>query len=153
MQVNLSTELGVILDDATALSVRQGKYFVGVEHLFEASIQASGQFPESYPSEHDALLKKIASVTCANVWQGVSPSVSGEVFYTPRCAAILREAGRLAQRGGKAAQLGHLLVAILGDHQALPARVLEGMHSAREEVLKDLRRRLGEGATSERPMC
>lgn len=88
MQVRVSPTISKILDEAATLSVRRGRYYVGVEHLFETLVLGATHLPPSIPSEHVAVLQKVAKVVQGQDWGGVPPSVDGDVFYTPRCADL-----------------------------------------------------------------
>lgn len=140
VQVSVSQELGHLLDAAAEISKQRGKYYVGVEHLFEAVVLTSDRLPGNIASKYGALLNKAVGACQAQGWKGVPPTVEGEVYYTPRCAAMINEAGRLAgQLGNAEATAGHVLLAILSDTYALPSRCLAGEKVKRDQLIYDLR--------------
>lgn len=140
MQIRVSPEVGNVLDDAATLSIRSGKYFVGVEHLFQAIVNNPSLLPKSTAQTHKAALEKTARVAASSAWTGEPPSVSGEVYYTPRCAAATNEAARLAERLRSAQTgAGHLLLAILADAYSGPSRAMERHGIDRAAILQDLR--------------
>lgn len=143
MQVTVSKDMGSLLDSAAEISKMRGKYFVGVEHLFEAVLQRKDQLYGTSLQKYESLLEKTAQVCHAQSWKGVPPTVDGEVYYTPRCAALISEAQRIAtQLGNVEAVTGHVALAILTDPRALPSRCMDSMGSARPELTLDLRDRL-----------
>lgn len=143
MQVRVSAEIGGLLDVAAAISVRHGKYYVGVEHLFEAVAERGDLLPKSFPEGLGRELAIVAERTRTEAWRGTPPEVSGDVYYTPRCAATVNEAARLAERlrSGQAG-VGHLLLAILSDAHALPSRVMDRLGIDRKSILERLRSEL-----------
>ncbi|MFP6581761.1 MAG: ATP-dependent Clp protease ATP-binding subunit [Candidatus Hydrogenedentota bacterium] len=143
MHVTVSQDMGSLLDSATEVSKMRGKYFVGVEHLFEAVLQRKDQWYGTSLEKYEALLEKTAQVCHAQSWKGVPPTADGEVYYTPRCAALISEAQRIAtQLGNVEAVTGHVALAILTDPRALPSRCMDSMGSARLKLTHDLRDRL-----------
>jgi ATP-dependent Clp protease ATP-binding subunit ClpC len=139
----VSSEIGDLLDSAAEISKQRGKYFVGVEHLFEAIAQTSHKLPKPIAEKYLGLLQKTSQAAQAHSWQGVPPTVGGEVYYTPRCAGLTSEAARLSDRlGNFEAVTGHLLLAILSDAHALPSRCMDQVKKARGNLINDLRSEL-----------
>lgn len=141
MQVPVSPETNAILDEATALSVRRGHYFVGVEHLFDAMLSNVHLLPEPIITRYHESLKAASNEMTREAWMGNMPNVAREVFYTPRCASAASNAARLAQRlGNPSPEAGHLLLAILEDPLAAPSRALDRVKPAlRVEIANVLR--------------
>ena len=140
MQVRVSPEVNALLDDATALSARRGQQYVGVEGLFEALLQNSEQLPGCVTPEYMKNLQIIAREMTTESWRGSLPVASSEVFYTPRCAQILSETTRMAERlGNGTAQAGHLLLALLCDKHAAPSRVMDRLGLQRKQLVEMLR--------------
>lgn len=140
MQVSVSSEIGGLLDAAAEISKQRGKYFVGVEHLFEAVVQHANALPDPIIERYLNLLKQTVQRTHAEGWQGVPPTASGEVYYTPRCASIPNEAARLASRlGNDEAVSGHVLLAILSDAHALPSRCMDRIKNGRDVLILHIR--------------
>lgn len=126
MQVRVSPEVNALVEDATALSVRRGRSYVGVENLFEALLQRRGQLSNCLVPEHLKNLNFALQEVVRESWQGAVPNAGPEVFYTPRCAEIINESARLAERlGSKQATLGHLLFALMRDSHAAPSRAMD----------------------------
>lgn len=158
MQVSVSAEIGDLLDSAAEISKQRGKYFVGVEHLFDAIAQNSLRLPSAIDSKYSELLKKTSQVAQVESWQGVPPTVGGEVYYTPRCAGITTEASRLSDRLGNAETVvGHVLLAIISDAHALPSRSMDRLGGMRDQLIVELRNELlrlktqGGQATASKP--
>jgi ATP-dependent Clp protease ATP-binding subunit ClpC len=74
-------------------------------------------------------------------WRGEMPvQGTGEIFYTPRCARLAGDAGKLAERLGNSAPTGaHLLLAILADSMAAPSRVMDELGFKRGELIEQIR--------------
>ncbi len=142
MEVRVSPELNAILDDATMVSLRRGKCWVGVEHLFEVLMEQNTRLPKVFMDVHHKSLTQAMQVVAQNGWAGDPPS-PGEVFYTPRCAAVSSEAARLAEKlRSSKLDAGHLLLAILRDHDSAPSEALDRLKINRREIVLDLRNAL-----------
>lgn len=147
MQVHVSPEIGTIIDEAAVLSARQGKYYVGIEHLFDAVLENAPLLPDKVADTHLPTLTKVAGSVRADAWKGQPPSADGEVFYTPRCAAMTREAARLAKHlRSERTTAGHLLLAILSDRHGAPSRAMERLKVDPKPILEDLRKGLLKGS-------
>ncbi len=143
MQVRTTPEVNNLIDSAVSVSVQRGKYFVGVEHLFEAIVQHAHELPGAFEKKHLALLEQTRNLLGKYVWQGTPPTAGGEIFYTPRCAATLTEASRLSDRlrSGSAAT-GHVLMALLMDTHSVVCRTMESEGIDRKLLFEDLRQTL-----------
>ncbi len=141
VQVPVSPEINALIDRAAAISIRRGQFYVGVEHLYETLLNEPNQLPEAFVQARGALLRQAGQVVSREQWPaGVMAAVAGEVFYTPRCAALATEATRLAQRISRgSATASHLLMAILADAHASPSRALDQLGANRGELLQELR--------------
>lgn len=149
MQIRVSPEVNALLDDAVALSVRRGHPYVGVEHLFEAVLQQPDQLPGCIGSEEIRQLNQAAQELARRPWQGAMPPTGHDIFYTPRCAEAARRAAQLAERfGGKGANAGHVMLALLSDPHAAPSRALDGMGNGRQKLLEKLRAELHQGGAA-----
>lgn len=84
MQVRVSQEIGTLLDDAVAVSLRRGKYYVGVEHLYEAVLSSVLMLPVRFVDRHFDVLERARALVNSNAWAGVPPTAEGEPYYTPR---------------------------------------------------------------------
>lgn len=143
MQVKVSSEIGKLLDDSAAICCQRNHVFVGVDHLFDAIIDSPQLLPPAFAQRHLGDLQKVAREVGRQGWRGATNAMSGELFYTPRCANALSNASKLADRMRQgAARSGHLLIAILGDPQSAPSRVMDNMQIPRGELLKLLRNEL-----------
>jgi ATP-dependent Clp protease ATP-binding subunit ClpC len=154
MRIPTSAEVNELIDDGVMICSRRGRYYVGVEHLFEAILQKSTLLPASFYHAYAKRLEGALAEMAQELWEGAAPS-AGEVFYTPRCAQACQRAGQLAEQlrsGGLSA--GHLLLAILEDEDSGPSRALDRLHADRDamvgelkEVLRD-RRATRQGTTT-----
>jgi ATP-dependent Clp protease ATP-binding subunit ClpC len=144
VQVRVSPEVNGLIDEAVTISQRHAKYYVGVEHLLEALVSNAALLPQAFEqSGHIQTLHNVMKLTQANQWQGTSPTAGHETFYTPRCGAVISEAGRLASKlGSELAVAGHLLLAVLADAHGLPSRVMDHHGLDRQRMLVDLRNTL-----------
>ena len=143
MQVRVSPEIAQLLDAAAAISVRQKLFFVGVEHLFEALLESSSLLPKPVNDRYLGNLQTVLREVTREGWKGGPSSTGGEVFYTPRCAHTLNDAGKLAGRFGHSREsAGHLLLAILADAHAAPSRAMDRLNVNRGEVIDCLREAL-----------
>jgi ATP-dependent Clp protease ATP-binding subunit ClpC len=148
VQVHVSPEVDKLLDAAVSISVRRAQYFVGVEHLFEALMDSSALLPKRFMERHMMVLNTVARELTRDAWSGRSPSIGGEVFYTPRCAETLASASKFSERQGRAmATAGHVLLALLADAYSAPSRIIDRLNLGRGEMLAALRQEL----TSDRP--
>ena len=140
MQVRVSPEVNALFDDAIATCVRRGKYFLGVDNVFEAILSR----PELLPGEFFTQYEKHLSLTQQQLirqenWPPSMTHLGTEVYGTPRCARLAHDANRLAQRMNvPRASAGHLLLAILSDAHAAPSRAMDTMSNIRGKLLEDL---------------
>ncbi len=150
MHVPVSPEINAMIDQAAEISIRRNQLYVGVDHLFEAILSQSSKLPRAFGDKHIQSLHKAARELAREQWPAdAMVSVAGEVFYTPRCAAIATEATRLAQRLGEATpSTGHLLLAILADAHAGPSRAIDRLRLDRGALIEELRRALTPHATT-----
>jgi ATP-dependent Clp protease ATP-binding subunit ClpA len=143
VQVHVSPEVNGLLDGAVAVSVRHNHFFVGVEHLFEALLDASALLPRAFVERYMNVLHTVSRELAREGWRGQPPSVGGEVFYTPRCAAALTDAAKYAERhGSPQAEAGHLMLALLADAHAASSRVMDRLNLGRGELIAALRAEL-----------
>ena len=98
VQVRVSEEIGTLLDEAANLSNRGGKCYVGVEHLFEAVVSQPRDFSQVLTDADWSCLHQAVERAYRDAWRGKLPPIGGDIFYTPRCAAITHEAAHLAAR-------------------------------------------------------
>lgn len=139
MQFHVSGEVNRLLDAAVAISVRRGHFFVGVEHLFEALLDASALLPEPFMDRYMSVLHTVTRELSREAWGGTAHSASGEVFYTPRCAETLTSAAKLSERQGCAGTTaGHLLLALLEDAHTGPSRALDRLNLRRSDMIASL---------------
>ena len=143
MQVHVSPEINGLLSAAVEISVRRKHFFVGVEHLFEAMLDAHTLLPKGFADRYLTALHKVSRELAREGWQGEAGSMGGEVFYTPRCAHLLNEAAKLAERYGRGtAGAGHLILAVLADAHSAPSRTLDRFGVRRDELIAALRSEL-----------
>lgn len=144
MHIQVSSRIAELTERAVALSVRQGHYYVGVEHLFGVILDHAGELPEAFQRQYvDGLWAVMQDVQrCA--WDGPALGApTGEVFHTPRAIGATHEASRLAERfHSGTATPGHLLLAILADPLSLPSRSMDQLGMARGKVLEALEKSL-----------
>jgi len=134
VQLTVSPEMAALLERATALSVGQGNFYVGVEHVFTALLENPEKLPRAVVDRYLNSLHAAAREVNRRGWRGAVPSVSGEIFYSPRCIAVTNAATRLAQRLGRdAAGAGHWLLAVLSDPLSGPSRAMDGLQLGRRE--------------------
>jgi len=146
VHINVSPQIAGLMERAVALSVRNGHYYVGVEHLFGALLEQHELLPPKCGRHYlDGLWTTYREVERRG-WHGPALGApTGEVFHTPRTIAATHEAGRLAERGGAVtASAGHLLVAILSDPHALPSRAMDAVGMNRGEVLAAFQKELNQ---------
>lgn len=152
VQLNVSSEIAGLMERAVALSVRQGHFFVGVEHLFAAILEEPSKLPR--PVEEAFLNKLFAALREMNryAWRGNVQHPGGEVFHTPRAIGVTQQAGRLAERLGRGpAQYGHMLLAIVGDAMSAPSRAMDALQLDRQGMISALQQELGKQAAA-RPL-
>lgn len=143
MQVKVSTEIGKLLDDSAAICCQRNHVFVGVDHLFDAIVASPELLPTAFAQRHLGDLQQVAREVGRQGWRGATNAMSGELFYTPRCANALSNASKLAERMRQgAARSGHLLMAILGDAQSAPSRAVDSLRIPRGVLLQLLRNEL-----------
>lgn len=148
MQVRVSPEINEVLDAAAELSTRRGRYYVGVEHVYEVLLDRSNLLPQKFVDAHQKTLHAALKGLSAESWQGAAPS-PGEIFYTPRCGNATHEAARLAERlHSSQLQAGHLLLALLLDSGAAPSRALDRLNLNRDALTAQLRVELSGNAAS-----
>lgn len=149
MQINVSSEIAGLVERAVALSVRQGQFFVGVEHLYAAILDEPSLLPRDF---EDAWLSKLLSAQremSRHAWRSNVALPSGEVVHSPRAVGVLQQAARLAERGQRSpARSGHLLLAILSDPLAAPSRALGHLGVERGAVIADLGKALAKQAAT-----
>ncbi|MBM3289377.1 MAG: ATP-dependent Clp protease ATP-binding subunit, partial [Candidatus Hydrogenedentes bacterium] len=147
MQVPVSQEVNGILDDATAISLRRGQMYVGVEHLYEAILIKSDLLPLAFLKQYSDPLRAASHEMTREQFKGQMPVAGPEVFYTPRCAGVANQAARLGQRLSQGqAGAGHVLLAMLADAYAAPSRALDRLQLPRGEMVKALRQELMRGS-------
>ncbi len=146
MQVPVSQEVNALLDDATAISLRRGQTYVGVEHLYEAILIKSDLLPPAFLKQHSDRLRAASHEMTRETWKGQMPIAGPEVFYTPRCAGVANQTAKLGQRLSQGnAGAGHLMLAILADALAAPSRAIDRLGFPRGEMIKLLRQELMRG--------
>ncbi|MFP4502074.1 MAG: AAA family ATPase [Candidatus Hydrogenedentota bacterium] len=147
MQLHVSSELAAILEHAAALSARRSDFFVGVEHVFSALLEARDKLPPAVVDGYLSRLYVVGREVNRAACPGRAPVAAHETVYSPRCIAIVGAASDLARTlGGNSAMGGHLLLALLEDPLSAPSRVMDGMKLGREECIAALRAAL-RGAT------
>lgn len=145
MRLNVSAEVAGLSDRAAQLSVEQGQYFVGVEHLFAALLEDVERLPQRIREHHLDALYSVHREMLRSVWRGAVHSPGGEVFHTPRAITVTTTAGKIAAKLGHAfAGAGHLLLAILSQEQSAPSRAMESLGLDRRAFCETLRQALVE---------
>lgn len=127
MELSVSPEARAVLDEAAILSTRRGKFYVGVEHIFEAVVTRADLLPPTFAADFVPRLTAALRGIRQAEWQGVTPIVdTNEVYYTPRALDVMRESTRLAQhfRRGNTSPL-HLLMVIVQQDTSEVCRVLD----------------------------
>lgn len=149
MKLNVSAELAEISDRAAALSVQQGQFYVGVEHLFAAILEEPERLPAKLREHHLNTLFSIHREVLRTAWRGGINSPSGEVFHTPRAIAVTSNAAKIAHRmGHQIAGVGHLLLAIFSQEQSAPSRAMQALALDRKAFCEFLRNSLAPGAAA-----
>ena len=153
MDFPVSTEARAVIDEAAILSMRRGKYYVGVEFIFEAILSKSMLLPETFAQKHLALLGRALDRVRQTEWKGVAMvPPDGEVYYTPRAMDVLRRSAHLAQtyrRGNM--RPGHLLLVILDEDTSDVCRAIEAAGVDRDAMAADLRKALLETPAEQPP--
>jgi ATP-dependent Clp protease ATP-binding subunit ClpC len=143
----VSPEVNALVERAVGHSVRQGLFFVGVDHLFAALFEEPEALPTAVREQHLNALTPVLREMGRTPWTRPVRSSTGEVFHTPRCIAALTQAGHLAERmNGGAASAGHVLLAILSDSLSAPSRAMDRLAIDRGAVLQTLRQSLASSA-------
>lgn len=143
MQLHASPEIASTLEKALGICVRQGQFFVGVDHVFTALLDNPDALPAKIRDQHMNALYAAAREMNRSVWKGSAPSTSGEIFHTPRCIAIAQQAGKYADRNGRRpATAGDLLLTLLSDGYASPSRALDRLGQNRGQIIETLRAEL-----------
>jgi ATP-dependent Clp protease ATP-binding subunit ClpC len=140
MEFQVSPEARAVLDEAAILSMRRGKFYVGVEYILEALITRSHLLPAEFAEKHMHGLSAALGALRRAEWQGVSPVTdTTEVYYTPRALDVMHEATRVAQqfRRGQTAP-AHLLLVILRQDTSEVCRILDAEHVDRPAVAEAL---------------
>ncbi len=151
MQIHVSAEVNAIFEKALGFSVRQGQFYVGVEHVFAAVLDDPDQLPPSVRDRHLNTLYTVLREVNRTAWSTPVATPRGEVFHTPRCIAVLNQAAKLAERHGRGpARAGHVLLAILADGFSAPSRAMDTLNLNRKDCLELLRAELGGSAVTER---
>jgi ATP-dependent Clp protease ATP-binding subunit ClpC len=151
VKLNVSAELAEISDRAAALSVQQGQYYVGVEHLLAALLEEPERLPPQIREHHLNTLFTVHRETLRTAWRGGINSPSGEVFHTPRAIAVTTGASKIAHRmGHQFASAGHLLLAIFSQEQSAPSRAMEALGMDRKAFCEALRAAIVPGGTAQR---
>ncbi len=146
MQINVSPAINEVMEKALGMSVNQGQFFVGVEHLFAALLDDPDQLPPRFKDNYLNKLFTVHREMQRDLWEGNSPSEHGEVFHTPRAIDCTTRANKLAERMARGpATPGHLLAAILKDDLSAPSRGMDQLEISRDDCLKALMAELGKG--------
>ncbi len=144
MQIHVSSELNQVLERALAMSVNQGQFYVGVEHVFSAVLDDPDPLPPRVREKHLNRLYAVMREVNRTAWRGAHQGGTGEILHTPRCIAATQQASKLAERRGhRPAGAGHLLLAMLADGQSAPSRVMDQMGPERGEIIAALQAELG----------
>lgn len=143
MKLHVSNAIAEVLESAAAISARHGHFFVGVEHLFGAVLESPERLPATFAATYLNGLYSVGREVTRTAWAGRLPTATSDTFHSPRCIAIIGQAGELAKRlGGGEARAGHLLLALLEDPWSAPSRALDGMGLNREKFTTALRHAL-----------
>ncbi len=146
MQLNVSPEVGAILDSAAQVAMREHQGFVGVPHVFAALCDARDQLPKSVAEKYGTRLFTVLREVNRTAWRGIVAMPSGEVFYTPRCIDAISRAEKHAQRLRQGpARAPHLLLALLEDAFSAPSRAMDRLQQGRPELVKRLRIAISQG--------
>lgn len=152
MQLLVSPDVNTVLEQALALSVRQGQFYVGVEHVFLAILEDPDRLPARVREQYMNELFAVAREFNRSAWAGAAPSSRSEIFHTPRCIDAANQANRFAAQHGRAgASAGHLLLAILSDSFSAPSRAMDRLQLNRGRLLETLRVELVNAPVSSPP--
>jgi len=146
LHLNVSAQLAALSDQAATLSVQQGQYFVGVEHLFFALLEDTDAWPAKFREQYLDALYAVQRELFKHAWRGEPPTQTGEVFHTPRAIAVTNAATKIAARFRHPhAQGAHVLLAILSQEQSSPSRAMERLGLDRKACVEELRKRMYRG--------
>ena len=144
MQLNVSPKIAEVLERAAAISVNQGNYFVGVNHVFAALLDAPDVLPEGVRDRHMSNFFAVQRESNRKLWRGSASVPSGETFYTPRVIQLISKTAKLAQRIGHGPPAaGHFLLALLKDDRSAPARAMDTLKLDRAACIRELQAELG----------
>jgi ATP-dependent Clp protease ATP-binding subunit ClpC len=144
MQLNVSNKVNSLLEQSLQLSISQGRFYVGVEHLFCVILDKADTLPPSFWELYGNDLMKVLREVGRTSWKGDPRTETNEVFYTPRCINTIQQAAKVAARHGQVeTDSSHLLLAILADCRSAPSRVMDSMRMDRGDCIKALLRDLG----------
>ena len=144
MQLQVSNKINALMEQALQLSTSQGRFYVGVEHVFCTILDQADALPPAFWGTYGNELMKVLREVGRTAWKGEPQSSTNDIFYTPRCIEALQHATKLASRYGQAeASSAHLLLAILVDARSAPSRVMDSMRMDRGECIKALVQELG----------
>ncbi|MBI2421817.1 MAG: ATP-dependent Clp protease ATP-binding subunit [Candidatus Hydrogenedentes bacterium] len=137
MQINVSPAVNSVVEQAVAISVRQGHFYVGVEHLFAALLDDSDVLPEDIRDLYLNAWFSALRECQRQPWSGAIPNASGEIFYTPRAINAINQATKLAERFRLGhARPGHLMLSILSDPLAAPSSAMDALELDRPQCIK-----------------
>jgi ATP-dependent Clp protease ATP-binding subunit ClpC len=146
VKLNVSAELAELSDKAAEMSVQQGQFYVGVEHLFAAILEDPDRLPAKLREHHLNTLFTMHREMLRTAWRGGINSPGGEVFHTPRAIAVTSAAAKIAQRMGHgAAGAGHLLLAILMQEHSGPSRAMDSLNMDRKAFCEALKNCIAPG--------
>ncbi len=144
MELQVSNKMNALLERALQVSTSQGRFYVGVEHVFCVILDQANELPPAFWGTYGNALMKVLREVGRTVWKGEPQSPTNEVFHTPRCINSIQHATKLAARYGQGeATNAHLLLAILVDARSAPSRVMDAMRMDRGECIKALVQELG----------
>lgn len=156
MRILVSDTLNKLIDLAAKLSVQRSGFYIGVEHLFEAALDQPEALAPSFVDKYWESLLSMQRALHEDAWRSNAPPADSEPYFTPRCTAISKEAGRIAQHlRSVEATAAHLLVAILTDDDSGPSRAADTLGLDRRGMVGDLIERIlsssSEAPGSDRP--
>ena len=96
VKVQVSDEVNRIVEKSIALSVNNGQFFIGVEHVFNVLLQEADQLPDCIQQDYMELLFQVAGEMNRRCWSGPARGGTGEIFHTPRAINALQAANKLA---------------------------------------------------------
>ena len=148
MQLHASEEVRQLLERAAAISIREGRFYVGVEHLLAAVMDDMDRLPEAVRDALGDTLHMVRREAEQSAWTGQFASPTGEMFHTPRCIATLNRTAKIAaQFGHVPSQTLHVLIALFEDGRSVPARAMDRLHLDRASALVHLRAAAGQLGT------